>query len=190
MYTYVQNNPTTLTDPSGEFNLLTSLLEAVTPFVSEALDAGSYLVKEVTTWRKPKPASDDPLVLVVSSNTQFDSARAGVKQRDIVYSVWTANGDKPTGKDTSGHKVSLDEKKTAGNDNPGLEHGEHKFANEYDDNIRVTSPGLWFNVTQTWYIDGKQATIYANDPDTKSVVSGTHVYVEATESNVNVTYGH
>jgi hypothetical protein len=48
MYTYVQNNPTTLTDPSGEFNLLTSLLEAVTPFVSEALDAGSYLVKDVT----------------------------------------------------------------------------------------------------------------------------------------------
>jgi hypothetical protein len=51
----VQNNPTTLTDPSGEFNLLTPLLEAVTSFVSEALDAGSYLVKDVTTWRRPTP---------------------------------------------------------------------------------------------------------------------------------------
>jgi RHS repeat-associated protein len=59
MYAYVRNNPTTLTDPSGEFNLLTPLLEAVTSFVSEALDAGSYLVKDVTR-SKPKPAMNQP----------------------------------------------------------------------------------------------------------------------------------
>jgi RHS repeat-associated protein len=50
MYTYVRNNPTTLTDPSGEYqDNITFAMEALTPFVDEWVKAGSYLDKEAST---------------------------------------------------------------------------------------------------------------------------------------------
>jgi hypothetical protein len=78
MYTYVQNNPTTLTDPSGEFNLLTPLLEAVTSFVSEALDAGSYLVKDVT---RSKPC------LSQEARTQLMLVTRPSARQETVYQI-------------------------------------------------------------------------------------------------------
>jgi RHS repeat-associated protein len=184
MYAYVRNNPTTLTDPSGQCDWCQRVFDwKAVPglFMSVAELAG--VIQQGVLQIQPKH-----LVLVVTSNGQRDSALVpGVKQREIVYTIETKKGGKFE-EDTSGkHNVGLDEEQTGGTDRPSLENKNHTFVGEYDDTIRVSNDKVWFNVTQTWYIDGKQATIYG--PSSKDVVSGTHAYVQATPSNVDVSYG-
>jgi RHS repeat-associated protein len=166
MYAYVRNNPTTLTDPSGEFNLLTPLLEAVTSFVSEALDAGSYLVKDVTRSKPQDPCRSKGCSVVMTSDDLHKPRGSGdVATREIEYQVRNNKG-----KDVPNVEVVLKEKLVSGSaggicGGDGCSNrdsaGQEDFrSGQFHDLMRVNPfDPKSFSVQQTFFVGGQQAPI-------------------------------
>jgi RHS repeat-associated protein len=196
MYAYVRNNPTTLADPSG----LTD--DPPAPKGVAAAHSSNGCDEHDPTTCAPDPAAEEErkppsaaqgqqnLVLVVTHDQPIPNPFVpGVKQRDINYTIETKQGDSFRQDTTGKPTVSMTEKQTGGNDKPRLSNPNAKFQYVYQDSISVSAPGKSFSTTQTFFIDGKQATIYKLDPDTKTVVSGTHACVQATDKEIKVSYG-
>ncbi|MGO8731739.1 MAG: RHS repeat-associated core domain-containing protein, partial [Terriglobia bacterium] len=155
MYTYVQNNPTTLTDPSGEFNLLTPLLEAVTPFVSEALDAGSYLVKEVT---RSKPKTQ---VVVYADNPNpkpHQYVRGGPTSRVVDYHAarMGENGPNPMkDADITLHEELDPNSKTQ----PAFEAKGHTESQVFEDTQAAEHSGDSYRLLRDWSVNGSPVEV-------------------------------
>jgi hypothetical protein len=133
-------------------------------------------------------------VLAVSSDTTHDIVTLDppgvVKERDIDYTVGTMDKDKHFHRESSNDQstITMDEKQTGGNDKPRVcSPSTCSEKPTFEDTIHVSGPGKNFTTTQTYYINGKEATIYTMRDGT--LISGTHVYVQATAKEVTVTYG-
>jgi antitoxin component YwqK of YwqJK toxin-antitoxin module len=133
-------------------------------------------------------------VLAVSSDTTHDVVTLNppgvVKERDIDYTVGTIDKDKNFHHDTSNDQptITMNEKQTGGNDKPRTcTASTCSEKGTFEDQIHVAGPGKNFTTTQTYYINGKEATIYTMQDG--KLISGTQVHVQATDKEVTVTYG-
>jgi RHS repeat-associated protein len=217
LYAYVRNNPMTLTDPSGLAPLTPdpasntaslSLAAAGAGGWSDAYDQAVAAAAEDAAAAQNQPAtfeflyatiSNDGimvahyaasgLVLEVDQNTIApNDPRTDVVEVDRTYWVHSKDGSH-FGPVLMNHDISGRETQTGGNSKPSLldpNHTEHF----YTDSIYVGGKGQTFQVRQTWYIDGHQATIFNNKLDSKgNVVSGRTVYIDAAAERINVTLG-
>ena len=179
MYAYVGNNPTTLTDSTG--------LQCDNSNAQNTCNAHQPSGRDDQAQQQNQPQ----LVLVVTHDQQQPAPFApGVTERERTYTIETKKDDGGFQQDTTGkHTVSLSEKQTGGNDKPLLAHPNDKENTAYQDEIHVTGPGLTFTLTQTFHIDGGEANATVYEKTKGGVVSGTHVYVKATERGVEVKIG-
>ncbi len=200
MYAYTGNNPTTVTDPSGESWWTSFLSYAWPPYTLPHQAHGDPPPEippppspeaQVAQKQPPSQQTQQTLVIVVTSDTTHPANYPpGVTERDRNYTVETKEGD-TFHADTSGkHSATMNETQTGGNDKPTLADPNQKGIPTLDDQIHVTAPGNSFSTTQTLHIDGSKAnaTIYDRGANGK-VVSGTTVYVHATARQVDVTIG-
>jgi hypothetical protein len=184
MYAYVRNNPTTLTDPSGEFNLLTPLLEAVTSFVSEALDAGSYLVKEVTRSK--------PQVVVYANNpnpTPHQYVKGGPTSRIVTYHAASIGKDgKISSMDDQNPEIRLHEQLDRNSKgNPTLEDGTRPQYGAFDDIQGAQRSGDSFRVLRDWSVNQSPVEVLVRAQGTTYKFEVLTVDTNASPS-INTTY--
>jgi RHS repeat-associated protein len=180
MYTYVQNNPTTLTDPSGEFNLLTPLLEAVTSFVSEALDAGSYLVKDVTR-SKPQPPATRTVAVGALDKPHAYAFTPGITQQDVLWSAKLMKGDEIVD-NLPKATISLTETKGKGNDKDMAICNPCTDVGTLVDTQHVSAVGLSQTVNQSFTINNRAVGAIVIQSDGTIVAQGSTIEVTVTDS--------
>jgi RHS repeat-associated protein len=194
LYAMVSDNPESFADLDGHFETVQTTPGTCAAGGSQSCEAQNAAAQKAGTAAAQNATSSQKLVLVVSSDTQQGSGKNGdAVQRNVDYTVGTMDSKGNFTKDISqpGHTVSMTEVKTGGSDNPTLCNPCGPQAHTLDDHIRVTTTGKNFTTTQTFHIDNQKqpATIIRKDFTTGVVTSGSHAYITANDSSVNIRYG-
>jgi RHS repeat-associated protein len=208
LYAMVSDNPESFADLDGHANFTQSnaaigaCTDSGTPAcgaqiaLQNAAAQNAGTAQNQTAQKDQNTQQDKKLILGVSSETKtgFPTPTGVVQEKDVSYKVGTIDSHGNFSPDTSvnGHTVSMTENKTGGNDNPTLCSPKcGPTPRQFDDSIHVSGSDKNFTTTQTFHIDGQTApaTIVRKDPATGAVSTGTHAYVTATATDVNVAYG-